>query len=87
MIKLESRKIGRLGRLVLPREFSAAQGWGPETVVTIYQDNGNLVIKLAESHEVPVCGGEHKDFVWPHEDTYSSRSGMYLDGGGGGVAP
>jgi len=53
MEKLENRTIDDLGRVILPREFRQAHGWGEKTVVTIYQDNDTLVIKLAASQEEP----------------------------------
>ena len=53
MEMLENRTIDDLGRVILPREFRQAHGWKEKTVVTIYQDNGTLIIKLATSQEEP----------------------------------
>jgi len=51
MVELENRTLDSLGRVELPYEFRQAQGWKPKSVVTIYQDNDTLVIKLADNQE------------------------------------
>jgi len=48
---METRKIDKLGRIVIPSELREELGWKEHDVIEIYRENDTIVMQLQEWEE------------------------------------